>query len=81
MNPPYSERVSASDLFRLYQIIGERLKYALVGNEVWVPSYRGEYFDQIGLKSSRKVPLFDSALEREFRRYEIFGGKYKEFKG
>ena len=61
-------------------MIGERLKHAFVGNEAWVLSYREECFDQIGLKPSKKVLLFNGALECEFRKYEIFDGKYKEFK-
>mgnify|MGYP000050714543 CR=1 FL=1 len=80
MNPPYGERISPNDLLGLYQMIGERLKHAFVGNEAWVLSYREECFDQIGLKPSKKVPLFNGALECEFRKYEIFDGKYKEFK-
>ena len=80
MNPPYGERISTNDLLGLYQMIGERLKHAFVGNEAWVLSYREECFDQIGLKPSKKVPLFNGALECEFRKYEIFDGKYKEFK-
>ena len=79
-NPPYGERISTNDLLGLYQMIGERLKHAFVGNEAWVLSYREECFDQIGLKASQKVPLFNGALECEFRKYEIFDGKYKEFK-
>ena len=79
-NPPYGERISTNDLLGLYQMIGERLKHAFVGNEAWVLSYREECFDQIGLKASRKVPLFNGPLECEFRKYEIFDGKYKEFK-
>ena len=80
MNPPYGERISTNDLLGLYQMIGERLKHAFVGNEAWVLSYREECFDQIGLKASQKVPFFNGALECEFRKYEIFDGKYKEFK-
>ena len=80
MNPPYGERISTNDLLGLYQMIGERLKHAFVGNKAWVLSYREECFDQIGLKPSKKVPLFNGALECEFRKYEIFDGKYKEFK-
>ena len=80
MNPPYGERISTNDLLGLYQMIGERLKHAFVGHEAWVLSYREECFDQIGLKPSKKVPLFNGALECEFRKYEIFDGKYKEFK-
>ena len=79
-NPPYGERISTNDLLGLYQMIGERLKHAFVGNEAWVLSYREECFDQIGLKASQKVPLFNGPLECEFRKYEIFDGKYKEFK-
>ena len=79
-NPPYGERISTSDLLGLYQMIGERLKHAFAGNEAWVLSYREECFDQIGLKPSQKTPLFNGALECEFRKYEIFDGKYKEFK-
>lgn len=58
-NPPYGERISTNDLLGLYQMIGERLKHAFVGNEAWVLSYREECFDQIGLKASQKVPLFN----------------------
>ncbi len=79
-NPPYGERISTNDLLGLYQMIGERLKHAFVGNEAWVLSYREECFDQIGLKASQKIPLFNGPLECEFRKYEIFDGKYKEFK-
>lgn len=79
-NPPYGERISTNDLLGLYQTIGERLKHAFVGNEAWVLSYRDECFDQIGLKASQKIPLFNGALECQFRKYEIFDGKYREFK-
>lgn len=80
MNPPYGERISTKDLLGLYQMIGERLKHAFCDNDAWILSYREECFDQIGLKPSRKVPFFNGALECEFRKYQIFGGKYKEFK-
>ncbi len=78
-NPPYGERISTHDLLGLYEMIGERLKHAFQGNDAWILSYREECFDQIGLKASQKVPLFNGALECEFRKYQIFGGKYKEF--
>ncbi len=79
-NPPYGERISARDLLGLYQMIGERLKHAFTGNTAWILSYREECFDQIGLKPSVKIPLFNGSLECEFRKYEIFDGKYKEYK-
>ena len=79
-NPPYGERISTNDLLGLYNMIGERLKHAFVGNDAWILSYREECFDQIGLKPSVKTPLFNGPLECEFRKYQIFDGKYKEFK-
>lgn len=81
MNPPYGERISTHDLLGLYQMIGERLKHAFTGNDAWVLSYREECFDQIGLKASQKIPLFNGSLDCEFRKYQIFDGKFKEFKG
>ncbi|MBP1593865.1 MAG: methylase [Bacteroidetes bacterium] len=80
MNPPYGERISTRDLLGLYQMIGERLKHAFTDQDAWILSYREECFDQIGLKPSRKIPLFNGSLECEFRKYQIFGGKYKDFK-
>ena len=79
-NPPYGERISTNDLLGLYSMIGERLKHAFTGNTAWILSYREECFDQIGLKPTTKIPLFNGALECEFRQYEIFDGKYKEFR-
>lgn len=79
-NPPYGERISTNDLLGLYSMIGERLKHAFTGNEAWILSYRDECFDQIGLKATKKIPLYNGALECQFRRYEIFDGKYKEFR-
>lgn len=61
-------------------MIGERLKHAFAGNDAWILSYRDECFDQIGLKASVKIPLFNGALECQFRKYQIFDGKYKEFR-
>ena len=80
MNPPYGERISSDDLLGLYQMIGERLKHAFTGNDAWILSYRDECFDQIGLKSSVKIPLFNGALECQFRKYQLFDGKYREFR-
>ena len=57
-----------------------RKAHAFAGNTAWILSYREECFDQIGLKPTEKIPLFNGALDCEFRKYEIFEGKYKEFK-
>ena len=71
-NPPYGERISTSNLLGTYKMIGERLKHEFGGNEAWVLSYREECFDQIGLKPSIKIPLYNGSLECEFRKYSLF---------
>lgn len=79
-NPPYGERISTPDLLGTYKMIGERLKHQFMNNEAWVLSYREECFDQIGLKPSLKTPLYNGSLECEFRKYQIFDGKMKDFR-
>ena len=79
-NPPYGERISTPDLLGTYKMIGERLKHQFTGNDAWVLSYREECFDQIGLKPSIKIPLYNGSLECEFRKYQMFDGKMKEFR-
>lgn len=79
-NPPYGERISSSDLFGLYESIGNRLKHVFKGYDAWIISYHKECFDKIGLKPSVKIDLMNGALECEYRKYEIFDGRYKEFK-
>ena len=80
VNPPYGERLDIEDLFDLYSVIGERLKHAFQGNSAWIISYRYECFEKIGLKPSVKIPLFNGALPCEFRKYELFSGKYTNFR-
>ena len=79
-NPPYGERISTPDLMGTYKMIGERLKHQFKGNDAWVLSYREECFEQIGLKPSIKIPLYNGSLECEFRKYQMFDGKLKDFR-
>lgn len=79
-NPPYGERISTPNLLGTYKMIGERLKHQFMGNNAWILSYREECFDQIGLKPSIKIPLYNGSLECEFRKYSMFNGKLKEFR-
>ena len=79
-NPPYGERISTPNLLGTYKMIGERLKHEFMGNAAWILSYREECFEQIGLKPSIKIPVYNGSLECEFRKYSIFDGKMKDFR-
>ena len=61
-------------------MIGERLKHQFLNNDAWILSYREECFEQIGLKPSIKIPVYNGSLECEFRKYQIFDGKLKTFR-
>lgn len=80
MNPPYGERITTSNLLGTYHMIGEKLKREFSGNEAWVLSYREECFEQIGLKPSIKIPLYNGSLECEFRKYALFDGRMADFR-
>ena len=80
VNPPYGERLQLENLLQVYKELGSRLKHAFQGNEAWVISSSYDCFDQIGLKASARVPLFNGDLDCEFRKYELFSGKYKGFR-
>ena len=79
-NPPYGERLKPEDLTGLYQMIGKTLKHSFCGNEAWIISYKEECFEAIGLKPSFKIPLYNGALDCEFRKYQLFDGKLNAFR-
>ena len=80
MNPPYGERISSGDIMDLYSMIGERLKHVFMGYNAWILSYKDECFDKIGLRPKHRVNLMNGDLECEYRCYELFEGKNKEYK-
>jgi putative N6-adenine-specific DNA methylase len=79
-NPPYGERISSRNLMELYAMIGERLKHVFSGYKAWILSYKDECFEQIGLRPKEKIKLMNGPLECEYRCYEMFEGKNKEYK-
>ncbi|MBO7230980.1 MAG: RNA methyltransferase [Bacteroidaceae bacterium] len=80
VNPPYGERLVLENLLNVYKELGSRLKHSFQGNEAWVISSSYDCFDSIGLKASARIPLYNGDLDCEFRKYELFQGKYKGFR-
>ena len=80
MNPPYGERISSNDIIELYSMIGERLKHVFSGYNAWILSYKDECFDKIALRPKHRMKLMNGDLECEYRCYELFDGKNKDFK-
>jgi putative N6-adenine-specific DNA methylase len=61
-------------------MIGDKLKNCFKDNEAWVLSYRQECFEQIRLKPSIKIPLYNGSLECELRKYCLFNGRFSDFR-
>lgn len=81
VNPPYGERLQLENLLQVYKELGSRLKHDFQGNEAWIISSSYDCFDQVGLKASARLPLYNGDLDCEFRKYEMFAGGYRGFRG
>ena len=77
MNPPYDERLVQEDIGRFYKSIGDHLKGSFQGYEAWVISSNLEAFKQFGLRTSKKLTLFNGPLECKYQKYEMYGGSKK----
>ncbi len=75
MNPPYGIRMEErGELRDLYKGIGNALKQNFDGFDAWVitPSLDSAKF--IGLRPSKKIPLYNGPLETKFLKFEVYRG-------
>jgi len=77
-NPPYGERITSNDIFKLYADLGSMLKHKFSGNTAWVISSHDECLKKIGLKTAKKIKLLNGSLECLYCCYELFQGKRNE---
>ncbi|MDR3606878.1 MAG: THUMP domain-containing protein [Oligoflexia bacterium] len=76
VNPPYGERLGEVEELRgLYKEIGDTMKKKFQGWEGYVFTGSPELAKEVGLKPSRKIVLFNGAIECRLFRYELFGGR------
>lgn len=81
MNPPYGERLKEDDLNLFYSEIGDTLKTNFAGFDAWILSASFSSMKKIGLKTSKRLTLFNGALECKFFKYELYRGTKKKFHG
>jgi 23S rRNA (guanine2445-N2)-methyltransferase / 23S rRNA (guanine2069-N7)-methyltransferase len=73
LNPPYGERLGEEkELEALYQQIGDVFKQRFKGWEGAVFTGNPNLAKKIGLKASRRIVLFNGAIECRLLRYELF---------
>ena len=78
MNPPYGERIKKTNIQEFYQSIGNGLKRNFSGYEVWIISGNKEALDYIGLHPSKKITLFNGAIECKFQRFAMYSGSKRQ---
>ena len=76
INPPYDKRISA-DVNQLYKKIGDTLKNNYLYSDVWIITANLGAIKSIGLKSSKKIKLFNANLESRLLNYKIYPGSKK----
>ena len=75
-NPPYGERLEI-DMPVFYKSIGDTLKQDYPGTHAWFVTSNLEAIKHVGLRPSRKIKLYNGALESKLLKYEIYEGSKK----
>ena len=79
MNPPYGERLKKSGLNDFYNSIGSKLKHDFENYDAWILSSNKDALKHVGLKTSKRITLFNGPLETKFYKYSLYKGS-KKFK-
>jgi len=77
MNPPYGERMDKDNLEELYKSIGDTFKKKFTGYDCWLITSNMQALKFVGLRPSRKIPVFNGPLECRFVKYEMYSGTKK----
>lgn len=77
INPPYGERLKESDIEDLYQLVGDTLKQHYTGFDAWILSSNKGAMKNIGLRTSKKLTLYNGQLECKFHGFELYKGSKK----
>ncbi|MBC6989618.1 class I SAM-dependent RNA methyltransferase [Hymenobacter sp. BT491] len=78
MNPPYGERIGAEqEMAGLYKTIGDTLKTNFQGYDAYIFTGNLEAAKSVGLRTSRRVPLYNGPIECRLLKYELYQGTRK----
>lgn len=76
-NPPYGERIKKTNIQEFYQSIGNHLKKNFAGCEAWIISGNKEALEYIGLHPSKKMTLFNGAIECKYQCFTMYSGSQR----
>ena len=76
-NPPYDERIKSDDIIGLYKSIGDTLKEKYDGWDAWILSGNKAAIKRVGLRTSKKLTLYNRSIECKYHKYEMYRGSKK----
>jgi putative N6-adenine-specific DNA methylase len=77
MNPPYDERLEIENDIRFYKSIGDQLKHRFKNSEAWIFSGNPDALKYVGLKTSKRLHLYNGPLASKFHKFEMYEGSKK----
>lgn len=76
-NPPYGVRLAQEDMAAFYRGLGDNLKRHFAGWTAYLLSADPELPRHIGLKATRRTPLFNGPLECRLYEYRMVSGQMR----
>jgi len=77
INPPYGERMEVGDIARFYHTIGDILKKNYSGYDAFIFTGNLSAAKSIGLRTSRKIQMYNGAIECRLLKFEMYRGTRK----
>ena len=79
LNPEYGERMGdLAELSLTYHRIGDFFKQQCAGFRGFILTGNRELAKKVGLKASRKIPLYNGPIECRLLEYEIYAGSQRK---
>lgn len=75
-NPPYGERLNI-DIPVFYGKLGTTLKHGYPGTNAWMITSNLDALKHVGLRTSKKIKVYNAKLESRFVKYEMYEGSRK----
>ncbi len=77
INPPYDRRMAVEDPGAFYKMIGDTLKKSYQGYKAYIFTGSSEGARHVGLRTSRRIKLFNGPIECRLLHYDIFPGTHR----
>ncbi|MBZ8178942.1 THUMP domain-containing class I SAM-dependent RNA methyltransferase [Oscillatoria salina] len=72
-NPPYGKRIGdVAELGEFYKLLGDVFKQRFKGWTAYILTGNKELAKRVGLKASRRIPVYNGSLPCTFLKYELY---------